>query len=275
MKTVRNLVAFAGVAALLAACGGGSSDVGKEVGLQNPEIHFVNAVPLAPDGSTAPNLDLFVNGSTLSGQTNVPYKGVTNFANIGTGSTQVGYGLTGTSASGALASGTFPNVANGHEYTVIALPSISASNGYGIGLIDDPFDKGLLSNSARLRSFNASPNAPDVDVYIVPPGTTSVSGMSPTMAGISYGNAVPASGQDSLYLSGGTYMAIVTAAGSSTPIYESAQFSLGNNADWLISTVPAGGVVSTLQPGQIHLLVAQGGNTSQPALELPNALTGH
>ncbi|PMS20457.1 histidine kinase [Trinickia dabaoshanensis] len=275
MKTIRNLALCAGVAAVLAACGGGSSDVGKEVGLQNPEIHFVNAVPLAPDGSSAPNLDLFVNGSTLSGQTNVPYKGVTNFANIGTGSTQVGYGLTGTSPSAALASGTFPNVANGHEYTVIALPSITASNGYGIGLIDDPFDKGLLSNDARLRSFNASPNAADVDVYIVPPGTTSVSGYSPTMAGVSYGNAVPASGQDSLYVSGGTYMAIVTAAGTTTPIYESAQFSLANNADWLISTVPAGGVASTLQPGQIHLLVAQGGNTSQPALELINTLTGH
>lgn len=275
MKTIRNLALCAGVAAVLAACGGGSSDVGKEVGLQNPEIHFVNAVPLAPDGSSAPNLDLFVNGSTLSGQTNVPYKGVTNFANIGTGSTQVGYGLTGTNPSAALASGTFPNVANGHEYTVIALPSITASNGYGIGLIDDPFDKGLLSNDARLRSFNASPNAADVDVYIVPPGTTSVSGYSPTMAGVSYGNAVPASGQDSLYVSGGTYMAIVTAAGSTTPIYESPQFSLANNADWLISTVPAGGVASTLQPGQIHLLVAQGGNTSQPALELINTLTGH
>jgi hypothetical protein len=274
MKTVRNLAAFAGAACLLAACGGGSSDVGKEVGLQNPEVHFVNAVPIAPNGSAAPSLDLFVNGSTLSGQTNVPYKGVTNFTNIGTGSTQVGYGMTGSSASAALASGTFPNVANGHEYTVVALPSITASNGYGIGLIDDPFDKGLLSNDARVRSFNASPNAADVDVYIVPPGTTSLSGYSPTMAGVSYGNAVPASGQDSLYLSGGSYMAIVTAAGTTTPIYESAQFSLANNADWLISTVPAGGVASTLQPGQIHLLVAQGGNTAQPALELNNTLTG-
>ncbi|MGG1944107.1 DUF4397 domain-containing protein [Trinickia sp. NRRL B-1857] len=274
MKTVRSLVAAACVAALFAGCGGSSNDVGKEVGLQNPEVHFVNAVPIAPNGAAAPNLDLFVNGSTLSGQTNVPYKGVTNFANIGTGSTQVSYGLTGTAASAALASGTFANVSNGHEYTVIALPSIAASNGYGIGLIDDPFDKGLLSNDARVRSFNASPNATDVDVYIVPPGTTSVSGVSPTMAGVSYGNAVPASGQDSLYLSGGAYMAIVTVAGTSTPIYESAQFSLANNADWLISTVPAGGVASTLQPGQIHLLVAQGGNTSQPALELTNALTG-
>lgn len=275
MKTVRNLAALASTALLLAACGGGSDDVGKEVGLQNPEIHFVNAVPIAPDGSAAPNLDLFVNGSTLSGQTNVPYKGVTNFANIGTGRTQVAYAVTGAGANSALAGGTFADVANGHEYTIIALPSLTASNGYGIGLIDDPFDKGLLSNSARVRSFNASPNAADVDVYIVPPGTTTVSGRSPTMAGVSYGNAVPATGQDSLYLSGGSYMAIVTVAGTSAPIYESAQFDLANNADWLITTVPAGGVASTLLPGQIHLLVAQGGDTLHPALELSNALTGH
>jgi hypothetical protein len=38
--------------------------------------------------------------------------------------------------------------------------------------------------------------------------------------------------------------------------------------------VPIGGVLSQLLPNQIHLLVAQGGNTSQPALELTNTLNG-
>lgn len=263
MKSIKQIVAFFGAALLLAACGG-SDDVGKELGLQNPQIHFINAFP------TGPNLDLLVNGTALSGQTNVPYKGVTNFANIGTGSTVVAFTATGTT-SPLLASGTFPNVVKGHEYTVIAFPSTSI---YGIGLIDDPFDKPLLSTSARVRAFNASANAANVDIYIVAPGITSVSGMSPTMAGVSYGNAVPATGQDSLYLTGGTYVAIVTAAGSSTPIFRSASFNLSNNADWLITTLPASTSISSLTQGQIHLLVAQGGNTSQPAVEFINALTG-
>ena len=47
-----------------------------------------------------------------------------------------------------------------------------------------------------------------------------------------------------------------------------------SNADWLITAVPISGTLSQLLPGQIHLLVAQGGNTSQPAVEYNNTLTG-
>jgi hypothetical protein len=91
---------------------------------------------------------------------------------------------------------------------------------------------------------------------------------------VSFKNAVPASGQDSVYVSGGTYVLIATTAGSKTPIFQSSSFDLANNADWLVTSVPIGGVLSQLLPNQIHLLVAQGGNTSQPALELTNTLNG-
>jgi len=260
MKITRTIAAFAGAAALLTACGGGGSDVGKELGLQNPLIHFVHAMP------GGPTVDFLVNGSAL--QTGITYKQVTNFANINTGATTVAFANTGTTTP--LASGSFPDVAKGHEYTVLALPALTGAD---IGLIDDPFDKGLLSNSARVRGFNATVNAQNLDIYLVPPGTD-ISTASPTLAGVSFKNAVPASGQDSVYLSGGTYVAVVTTAGSKTPIFQSASFDLANNADWLITTVPIAGTLSQLAPNQIHLLVAQGGNTSQPALELTNALTG-
>ena len=75
-------------------------------------------------------------------------------------------------------------------------------------------------------------------------------------------------------MSGGTYVLIATLPGQKTPIYQSPQFDLQNNADWLITSVPIAGVLSQLLQNQIHLLVAQGWNTSQPALELSNALTG-
>ena len=262
MKTIRTLLAFASAAALLTACGGGSSsnDVGKEIGVQNPEIHFVHALP------GGPNADFLVNGSPL--QTNIAYKQVTNFANINTGNTNVSYASTGTTT--ALASGNFPDVAKGHEYTVLALPALTGGD---IGLVDDPFDKGLLSSSARLRAFNATVNAQNLDIYIVAPGTD-INTVQPTLPAVGYKNAVPASGQDSIYMNGGNYVAIVTTAGSKTAIYESASFNLANNADWLITTVPISGTLSQLLPGQIHLLVAQGGNTSQPAVEYNNTLTG-
>jgi len=261
MKVIRTMAALIGVAALVSACGGSSNDVGKELGLQNPLIHFVHAIP------SGPTVDFLVNGAAL--QKNIAYKNVTNFANINTGQTSVGYAPAGTTA--ALASGAFSDVAKGHEYTVIAVPGAS---GPDIGLIDDPFDKGLLSGSARVRGFNASVNASNLDLYLVPANNTNIASISPTMAGVSFKNAVPASGQDSIYVSGGTYVLIATAAGSKTPIFQSNSFALANNADWLVTSVPIGGALSQLLPGQIHLLVAQGGNTSQPALELTNTLNG-
>lgn len=263
MKMIRTVVAVAAVASILSACGGGGSDAAKELGLTNPEIHFIHAIP------GGPAVDFLVNGSAPSGQTNVSYKGVTNLTNINTGSTTVAYAATGTTT--ALASGTFPDVAKGHEYTVLALPGLAAPD---IGLIDDPFDKGLLSNDARVRGFNASANATNLDLYLVQASAPSITSVSPTMAGVSFKNAVPASGQDSIYVSGGQYVLIATAAGSKTPIFQSPSFSLANNADWLITSVPIAGTLSQLVPGQIHLLVAQNGNTSTPSIELTNTLTG-
>ena len=160
MKLIRTMAAVIGVASVLTACGGSGSDAAKTLGITDPEIHFENAVP----GSSP--YDFLVNGSAPGGQTNVAYLGVTNFTNIGTGATTVAYAATGTKT--ALASGSFPDVANGHEYTVIALPGLTSP---GIGMIDDPFDKGLLSNDARVRAFNASANATNLDIYIVPAGT--------------------------------------------------------------------------------------------------------
>lgn len=123
-----------------------------------------------------------------------------------------------------------------------------------------------------MRNF-ATVNAQNLDVYIVTPGTD-IDTVQPTLPAVGYKNAVPASGQDSIYMNGANYVAIVTTAGSKTAIYESASFNVANNADWLITTVPISGTLSQLLPGQIHLLVAQGGNTSQPAVEYSNTLTG-
>ncbi len=83
MKLIRTMAAMIAVASVLSACGGGSDDVGKELGLTNPQIHFVHAIP------SGPAVDFLVNGNAPSGQTNVSYKGVTNFTNINTGSTNV------------------------------------------------------------------------------------------------------------------------------------------------------------------------------------------
>jgi hypothetical protein len=258
MKLIRTMAAMAGVASLVSACGGGSDDLGKELGLTNPEVHFVHAVP------SGPNVDFYVNGKVL--QSNLAYKTSTNFANIDTGQQNFSYTANGQTTT--LASDTsISNAAKGHEYTVIALPDAGFLP--SIAVIDDPFDKGLLSSSARVRGFNASANAQNLDLYLVAPGTD-INTVSPTMPSLAFKNAVPATTQDSTYVSGGTYQLVATAAGSKTPVFKSASFDLTNNADWLITTLPSGNALSQVIPESIRLLVSQGGNTNNPTIELPD-----
>jgi hypothetical protein len=258
MKLIRTAAALAAVASMLSACGGSSDDLGKEIGVTQPQVHFVHAFP------GGPNVDFYDNGKIL--QSNLAYPTATNFANIDTGQHNFSYAAVNTTTQLATDK-SINNAAKGHEYTVIALPDAGFLP--SIAVIDDPFDKGLLSGSARVRAFNASTNAPNLDLYLVAPNA-SIANVSPTMAGVAYKNAVPATTQDSIYVSGGTYQLIATLPGSKTPVYKSASFDLVNNADWLITTLPSGNAASQLIPEKIRLLVAQGGNTQQPVRELPD-----
>ncbi|RQR40277.1 DUF4397 domain-containing protein [Burkholderia sp. Bp9143] len=251
MKSIRTIAALCSVISVLAACGGDGNDVGTELGISKPQARFINAVPAGP------NLDYYLNAKLDA--SGVAYKGVTRYHDIDSGTETASYDISGTTAT--VATQTF-GAANGHHYTTIALPSKSSA----ISVIDDPFAKQLLSDKARVRSFNASPNTQNVDVYVVPPGTD-INTQSPTLAGAAYQNAVPASGQDSIYLSGGNYQVIVTTAGSKSPILKTAPVAINNNADWLLVTIPAGGI-GDLTPNDIHVLVAQGNDADASAQEL-------
>lgn len=250
MKSIRTIVALCSVISVLAACGGGD-DAGTELGISKPQARFINAVPAGP------NLDYYLNAKLDQG--NVAYKGVTRYHDVDSGTQNASYDLSGTTST--IAAQSF-SAANGHHYTTIALPSTTSL----ISVIDDPYAKGLLSDKARVRSFNASPNAQNVDVYVVPPGTD-ITTQSPTLAGAAYQNAVPASTQDSIYLNGGSYQVIVTTTGSKTPILKTAPVTINNNADWLLLTIPSGGV-GDVTPNDIHVLVAQGNDADTSAQEL-------
>lgn len=251
MTSIRTVVAMCSMVAALAACGGSGNDVGTELGISHPQARFINAVP------GGPNLDYYLSAK-LDAQA-VAYKGVTRYHDIDSGTQTASYDISGTTATIASQS---LSAANGHHYTTIALPSTSSQ----ISVIDDPFAKGLLSDKARVRSFNASPNARDVDVYVVPPGTD-IATQSPTLSGAAYQNASPSTGEDSVYLNGGTYQVIVATAGTKTVILRTAPVSLNNNADWLLMTIPSHGV-NDVTPNDIHVLVAQGNDANTSALEL-------
>lgn len=249
MKLFKSLMLAAATAMTLSACGG-SSDVGKEIGVNKPVVRYIHAIP------NGPAVDFFNNN--VIADPNATFESVTAYNSFSSGATTLSYNTAGAGAANPLASAGPFNAGNGHEYTGIAL--VGSSLTPALTVIDDPFDKGLLNNQARLRVFNASFNANAggaVDVYVIQTSATSpdITNVTPTMANVAYNTASPASGADSTYVDGGTYVVIVTHAGSKTAIFKSAPFSLGNNADWLLVTVPTTGL-SGLTPDAINLLVA-------------------
>lgn len=256
MKPFRTLVILIAAASALSACGGRGDDLGTELGLSSPQARFINAIP----GGT--NLDYYLNGQV--NEANVQYRSVTRYRDVEAGSQTAAYSATGTSV--AIASQAFDAV-KGHHYTTIAVQDSPSP----ISVIDDPYNKKLLSNKARVRGFNASSNTPNVDIYVVAPGTN-ISNETPAISSVAYQSAAPASGEDSLYLPGGTYRIIVTDAGSKSPIFRSEPISLANNEDWLILTVPSGGrgSIAGMLADQIHVLIAQGNGAVTPAKELTN-----
>ncbi len=60
---------------------------------------------------------------------------------------------------------------------------------------------------------------------------------------------------------------VVTSTGSKTPILTTAPVTLSDNADWLVLTIPAGGIKDVV-PNDIHVLVAQGNDADTSAQEL-------
>ena len=127
-------------------------------------------------------------------------------------------------------------------------------------LITDPFRKGLTSDKARLRAFNAAFNAANLDVYLTAPGAD-IATATPTFAAVGYKDAMPASGEDSIEVSGDTYQLRLTEAGSKTVVFD-AEVVLEDNADWLLVPVPA-----SLDANHVNVLAVRA-DAGTPAVEI-------
>lgn len=239
--------------ALLAACGGGNDNADDRLDLADPKVRLVHAIPLAPE-VTLYRADQTV-APELSG---LAYKDASPYVEIGTDTFRWDVKTTRTPAL-TLGSVTF-DAGRGNKYTLVALPGSGALT--EVVLIDDPYNKGIVSDNARVRLFNASFNAAALDVYLSAPGTD-LATQSPTFAALNYKVAVPESGQDSRELEGGNYQLRLTTAGTKDVIF-SANVNLAKNADWLLATVPA-----SITPNDVKVLVVQA-DDGEPALELGN-----
>lgn len=243
-------------AGLLNACGGSDDDdFDDRADVADPKLRFVHAVP------GAPNVTLQRNGNPESNATNVPYKYGSQYYDVGT--TTAALSLRLASSNTEIAATSFP-ARRGNRYTVIALPA-TTSSGVELVTIDDPYNKSLASDNARLRFVNASPNAPSFDVYVTAPAV-SLSTVSPTFAALGYKQVAPGTTADSRNFEGGNYQIRVTPAGSKTAFFTSATLAIPRNADWLILTLPDD--AAPLLPNRIRLLVVRADGTADATDEL-------
>jgi hypothetical protein len=253
MKPIAKFLFAAVPVALLAACGGGDDSLDDRLGLADPKVRLIHAVPLAP------NVSLFRNDVAQAGDvTNLPYLGASRYFDVESGLARWNV-ATATSPALPVGEVTF-DAQRGKKFTLVAVPN--AGSVTEAVLIVDPYNKGITSDNARVRMFNASFNADNVDVYLTAP-TADIATLAPNFAAVGYKQAVPASGADSLEVEGGAYRIRMTTAGTKTVIFN-ATVSLAQNADWLLTSVPG-----SVTPGDVRVLLVKS-DEGVPAVELVN-----
>ena len=241
LKTLLLGVATAG---LLAACGGDDDNFDDRTGTADPVARFIHAAPAGPE------FTLQRNGTVVPSATNVGYKYGSQYSDIGTASTT--FSLRRASDGTELASSNF-NPDRGHKYTVVALPAVT---GFELMVIDDPYNKGLLSDDTRLRALNAAPNAQTFDVYLTATNAD-LAAATPRYASVAYKEVEPASGADSTDIEDGTYRLRITPAGSKTVIFDTT-VSVPDNGDFLLVVLPSGATPVTTNAIQVLLVRSDG-----------------
>jgi hypothetical protein len=253
MKPIKTLLMLLTSAAMLAACGGSDDDFDDRADLADPKLRFVHAV------EGAPAVTLFRNGVREADANAVNYRYASPYYDFSRGNTVLELRLASNNA--VIASAGF-DANRGNKYTAIAVPGATALQ---MLLIDDPYNKSVNSDDARVRFVNGSRNAQNVDVYITVPNAN-LANEGPDIAAVPFGQPRPASASDSVEFEGGTYQIRVTTAGTKTVIFDSGNLDIAKNADLLFVTLPTDGVGAT--PNDIKLLRVTADDPSRAANEL-------
>jgi len=255
LRILRPLGAVFFGAMLLAACGGDDDDLDDRLDIADPKVRFVHAVPAGPAVS------LYRNDAKQADVTGANYLGASRYFDVATG-TATWAVKTETNPTVDLGSLSFDSK-RGDKYTIVALPGATVVD---LLLIEDPYNKGLVSDKARVRVVNAAFNAPSIDVYLTAP-TVDINTVSPTFGLVEYKSSNPGSGADSNEFNGGSYLLRITATGSKTVIF-SKTVTLDNNADWLLAPIADEGI-GAVTPNDVRVLLVRGDDqNSLPATEL-------
>jgi len=249
----RQLLAFAVLPVVLAACGGSDDSFDDRADIADPKVRLIHAIPAGP------SVTLFRDNQTQGAEvTNMGYKGASNYFDTERG-THTWSVRTAAAPVVTIGTQTF-DTKQGNKYTLVAVPDAGSLT--EVQLIADPYNKSLTSDDARVRVFHAAFNTGNVDVYLTAPAVN-IASVAPTLPAVGFKQAAPATGVDSIDLEGGSYTLRLTAAGTKTVLF-TAPVTIPQDADWLLVPVPGG-----LMPNDMRVLVVQSDNGA-PATELTN-----
>ena len=158
----------------------------------------LRVVHASPD---APNVDVLVDGSAAL--TNVPFRTVSNYLSVPSGTRNLKVRATGTST---VVIDQNAAVAQGRAYTVVATGRVASISPL---VLEDDLTNPAAGN-VRLRLVHASPTAGNVDIYVTAP-TADISTATPTLSNVAFRAA-------SAYLEvpAGTYRVRITPVGTKT-----------------------------------------------------------
>ncbi|GAB4561152.1 MAG: DUF4397 domain-containing protein [Rhizobacter sp.] len=253
MKFMHKILLAAAPVFLITACGGGDDSLDDRLDIADPKVRFVHAIPAGP------NVDLYRNTAIVGGVTNAPYRYASNYFVVDTAPAD--YIVRTTVGSVEVGRINF-NPTRGNKHTLIAVPGDATTT--NLLHINDPYDKQLTANNARVRVVNASFNATNVDVYLTGP-TVDIATVGPNFAAAGFRTAVPASSANSIDFTAGAYVLRVTTAGTKSVIF-SAPLNVATNADLLLLTLPQSLAVNDVK---VLSVVSDSGQPSTEILNQP------
>ena len=185
-------LAIVAVAAVLTACGSGNNNSSSSISLR-----FVNA-------SQKATLSVSLNGTVQF--SSVATASATKYASIASGN----YTVAITSASGSLASWTLTTgLSGGNTFTLLAYDR----DGAIVAALINENQTVPTSGYGTIGAFNFSPDSDPLDVYVVSPGTATLTGLTPTFQAVNYSSTTTWT-----TLAAGTFDIIATASGNTKDV---------------------------------------------------------
>ncbi len=212
--------------------GGGASPAAASVASGASTTTQLRAVHASADTGA---VDVRVNGAIAFA--GVTFREASSAAGVASGTTRIQINPAGTATSAIDVS---VPLAQNRDYVAIAAGNSTAGTPadqtIGALLIEDEGNAPQAGN-VKVRVVHGAPGVPAVNVFVTAPADALPA--TPTIPAIAYRQAVPASGQRALEVSGGDYRVRVVVPGQTAAAFDSGAITLAAGTDLLLIAIPS------------------------------------